>query len=317
MAIPTITSITPTTGSAIGGALVVITGTNFRTRSVTYEVPQAAENATVSVRFGTVEAEAWAESTTHVLALVPQYLGSAELEAFVAVGITVENLDDDGNPIAGETVTIAAAFTYKRPDLAPPSPDPPLLQVLHAFIHIIKTGVCKNVTVQTHPDYADDGASYTVLTQLPVMVFDKIRIPRDKEYNQWDNERQVHNGQLWNAPQTHMLVADFILAAEFENVAYRMHDALIELVRTQPYLYVPGDVRWSTDANEYPLEMSQEPEQISQAGRSGVFSFFGQLQVRGIPLVPTQPIGNVYTIATLVCALSDMTGSSFYIHSSP
>lgn len=316
MAVPTITDVSPATGLSVGHTLVEITGTNFRTRTVAYEIPQAIEGPTVQVLFGGVEAEAWAQSPTSILALTPRYLGSAELDAFLAVDVVVKNLDDGGLPIAGELATSAAAFTYERAVLALPAAEPPLLQVLRALVHAIKRTVCKNVTTQTHPDYADDGATYTILADTPVFAIDKVGLPKDREWNQWDNEPVVHDGQLWNAPQTHMLVADFVLADEHENVAYRMHDALLELVRKQPYLYVPGDARWSSDPNEYPLEMSQDADQASSAGRGAIFSFSGQLRVRGIPLIPTEPICNIYTMLTFVLAMSNMTGSTFQAHES-
>lgn len=83
MAAPTVTSVTPSTGSALGGAAVAIVGTNFTTAT--------------AVTFGGVSATFTAASSTLIVAAAPAHSAGA---------IAVEVTNPDG------TSTNAVTYTY-------------------------------------------------------------------------------------------------------------------------------------------------------------------------------------------------------------
>lgn len=110
MAVPTITSLSVTTGPTQGRTLVAITGTNFRAYPAipaTGRVPKPTP--TVRILFGTEEAtDVQTESTTKVWCLAP--VSDPGL-----VSVTLTNIDAEGAAVAGETVVKANAYTYVRP----------------------------------------------------------------------------------------------------------------------------------------------------------------------------------------------------------
>ena len=103
MAVPTIDSLTPATGLAGGGELISIAGTGFAARiSVTFD--GEASPRTIGVTSG------------GDLTIVEAPPGSAG-----SVDVTLQNLDANGDPVVGESVTAAGAYTYTLPDLVPDS----------------------------------------------------------------------------------------------------------------------------------------------------------------------------------------------------
>jgi hypothetical protein len=111
MAVPTITSVTPSTVWT-GGQLVVVTGTNLRLPpdppvSATGPLPDPLP--TVGVLVGSVEAKAVdVLSATMLSCNVP-----AADPSPAPVAMVVRNLDDAGVPIPGESATLAAAVTSR------------------------------------------------------------------------------------------------------------------------------------------------------------------------------------------------------------
>ena len=94
VAAPTVTSISPTTGPAIGGTTVVITGTNF-----------AAANATGAVRFGATVATYTINSNTQITATSPAgSAGTVDVTVTTAGGISATSAADQ--------------FTYRSADLS-------------------------------------------------------------------------------------------------------------------------------------------------------------------------------------------------------
>ena len=95
---PTITSITPTSGSTDGGTSVQLTGTNFLTGAMVFFGTVAAPTVTV-------------DSTTQIHAIAP-----AQGEG--TVDVTERNSD-------GQSAVLAHAFSYTAPTDPPPGDPPP------------------------------------------------------------------------------------------------------------------------------------------------------------------------------------------------
>lgn len=174
MAIPTITSLSVTSGPTQGRTLVCITGTGF----AEYPAPPATgvvpvPDPPVKILFGTEEAtDVQSESATKVWCLTP-------IADPGTVSVTVTNLDSDGDPVAGETVIKAAAYTFIRPYIRVPTGAGSVDRYrgdLHRLTRQVvlewQRQVLENVVLKKpNKDFADTPASGVVrLSKLPGVV---------------------------------------------------------------------------------------------------------------------------------------------------
>jgi hypothetical protein len=110
--VPTIASLTPAVGLTAGDALVTIVGTGFRiaTPQENTGLGFGEWQETAIVLFGgTPASQVRVFSDTLLTCLAPAALAAG------AVAVIVWNLDDDGDPIFGESVALAAAYAYVLP----------------------------------------------------------------------------------------------------------------------------------------------------------------------------------------------------------
>lgn len=160
MAAPTITSFSPATVWT-GGQVVRITGTNFRLAAIpgyAYAGPYPTPTPSVSV---TVNGAA---------ATAVRVLSATALECHLPPGapglatVVLTNLDDNGAPIVGESVTNGTGLTYARPGLAE---DSDLTRVDRAIIRALKVAVTENVVKTVSTDFGEDGLEITALGPMP------------------------------------------------------------------------------------------------------------------------------------------------------
>jgi len=312
MAIPTIATVSPATGPAAGHEIITITGTNYRTRTATPGPPPSpALLVTAKVTFDGVEAlyvKVLSATQLEVL-LPPGHQDPNEYpETFPSVAVRVANLTDAGVEIPTEAATKTSAFTYQRATIALPAADPPLQQVIRAFIHRLKRVLWKEVVIRTHPDFSDEGAEYTAAAELPIVVI-RVDVERDPFGSAWDNtkELQARSGywDLYRPSRTYRLTFNLILAAWTGHPAYRMVDAVIGSFTAEPALTVPGDTRWSSADNEYPLDIVDEPKGAAIIGRMGTEAFSLSVRVSGVPTMPDFPTERVYEIVNIYLAMAN------------
>lgn len=108
--------------------------------------------------------------------------GAGRARAVGAYAITVENLDDAGAPITGESVTRANAFTFRRPDLGQESE---LARVVRALLRMLKRQILENVHFATHTDYdaeTGDLNAIAFVQRLPALVVANLEVPDDRDY---------------------------------------------------------------------------------------------------------------------------------------
>jgi hypothetical protein len=203
MAVPTITSLSPTSGPTQGRTLVAITGTNFRQYPAipaTGRVP--VPDPSVVVLFGTEEAtEVQIESATKVWCLAP--VGDPG-----AVSVTVKNVDEDGDVVVGETVTAAAAYTYIRPYIRVPSTATTVdgyrsdlqrlvIQILKEF----KRQVLENTVLKKpNKDFASVPATGKVrLASLPGIVLFGPRLSVNRFLTEQQHENSVYGADQFKS----------------------------------------------------------------------------------------------------------------------
>lgn len=175
---PSITSVTPDTGHTGGRTLVEIEGSGFRLPTPVAVYIRTEPPPTVRVLFGDAPALAvWVVSNTLLRCLTPIHDASGAL----ATSVTVTNLDDHGAPIAGESETLAAAFSFVRPRLDAGSVT---ARVLKAFITELRRQVIDNVNFAPNTDYdpdTGDGLNIVQLAKLPGIAITDMRMPKSQE----------------------------------------------------------------------------------------------------------------------------------------
>lgn len=315
MAVPTYISISSATGHAGGGQYVEITGTDFRTSdSSLVEIPDTQLLPTVQVIFfGTSAGHAWqsespsveAVSSTKLRVQVPQFRGDPNVPdlvddalthvSFPIASVTIKNLDADGAPIAGETVTETGVYTYTQALLRLPQAEPPIMSTLREFIKLLKRQVVSRVSADSHTDFAIDGASVTELSKRPSIDL-LISTDRDPDYSQYDNEQilidRTTHFDVHDYPMTVQIDVQIMMSSEFEHEVLRMVDGLFELMMRTPNLVTAVDLD-QTDEGEtdgyYPLDMVLYPQKIGRPSRVNVHAYQARIRIRGVPIIISDP----------------------------
>lgn len=176
MPVPTIATVSPTSGHPTGGQLIEITGTNFQlppAPPATGVVPEAPPTVRVTIGGGEC-ARVAVVSATRLLVTTPKYslpVGSGGATASTAtVNVVVENIDANGDLIPTETVTAANAFTYRRPDLSGTSLAP-VTQLVRHLVTLMRSEVMPEVITHQSTDYDSDVSTLVVdSAKLPTVI---------------------------------------------------------------------------------------------------------------------------------------------------
>jgi hypothetical protein len=314
MAIPTITNIDPSSGPAAGGALVVITGTNFRV----YTPPASGyvggdDPVYVSVTFGGAEAEKiWVEADDTIVALIPLYPGDPDLESFPAMDVVVTNLDDDLVPIPGETVTAAAAFTFSRDSLRPPTLqlESPFARITRLLLQWLKRQTLLLSTSKTHTDYSPDGI---ILAQAGVPSVHLVGPDVVEDAYGWENpdiEEDLAGDefQLWPNPIMHTLGYELIGQSDSQIEFLTLMGLVNKFFRRNPYLLVPGDIPagWTV---RLPLIMTEQPATGAGLANSNLHTFTCTFEVRRVPVLYLPPILAAREVDTLELQTQKFNGT--------
>lgn len=157
MAVPTITSISPSTGLTRGEQWIAIHGTGFRLPIIPsapsgYLGGDARPSVTVSI--GGVPCEyAESASTDLVYCKVPRWAGSPSASFPIELDVRVANLDDTGTEIAGEAVVEVDGFQYVRPPLVASCY---LKRIVDELITLLRRHVLPNVAVTISREWDDN-----------------------------------------------------------------------------------------------------------------------------------------------------------------
>lgn len=291
MTIPTITSISPTAGHTGGRTLVEITGTGFALPNVPASTgPTSPVAPSVSVTIGGSPALAvWVISSTLIRALTPIHDPSGvrsrakpDDSDLPASDVVVQNLDANGDPIAGETVTLSAAYSFQRPLLDASTYTE---RAIDALIEELKRQVHPNVVYDPHTDYDDDtgdALNLIELAYLPGIGLTQLRLPTSRDVA--DRERpEVDLGNGMVAVRRQPLVRDAILtcicASDNKRELLALEGALASVARKNPTLYVSDPLGGTL---EYALDYARgEPVTFTERA-SNVAYFTSEWAIRRI-----------------------------------
>lgn len=200
MAVPTITRLLPfgssvgdpVEGNTAGGSLVEIYGGGFR-----LPVPEAFKEEsfpTVRVEFQDSESPVVQVIRSNLLRVItppsPLAFNPTRAGDGLQIGyqgyasVTVTNLDDLGEPIPGETVTVPDAYTYVLPRPGDVSNPNVSVQVTNSFIEGWRRAVCSNVlthqSVFFQNDPRDIEARDIGRPELPAIILVGPRTAQDR-----------------------------------------------------------------------------------------------------------------------------------------
>lgn len=174
MPVPTVSTITPDSGPTMGGVGVFIDGTNFRLSDPIIPAWGPAQPAPQSVRvtFGD-QVVPWAQtyviSANRLGVKCPAQLLDLD-ETSLPVDVMIENIDDDGDPIVGESITVIDGFTYAIPDLSHAN-ESNLSRLSRRLLRLVQSHVIPNVVMNEHPDYdRDTNTVYVDPATLPTII---------------------------------------------------------------------------------------------------------------------------------------------------
>lgn len=288
MPVPTITLVSPNAGSTGGRRLVKITGTNFQLPPAPATTGVVAKpGPSVEVLFGTKKSRDVRVLSTGLLHVLSPVSDPG------LVGITVRNITQSGTVIPGETVTLANAFTYSRPNLnRNPSEELTLQRVLRYLIIDLSRQIINNVELTVHTDYDDtpDGANVAMLATIPGLVLIGPRLRENRAYS-LNQARKVTqpdgSALLLRPPRTVDLVFTLIgvddltlptIALLHETEMYFQRNTLFEMPRSEA----------APTGEQVDYEMAIEPDGefswTGAPGNSNIRAFSGTFSIRGVDL---------------------------------
>lgn len=292
--VPTISSVTPSTGPAAGGALVKILGTNFRLFvPVAYGETDGIAYSRVRVTFGGVVApRVDVYLSTELEVVTPEYGGDLEQTEFPAVSIVVQNLDDSGVPISGETVTSPAAYTYTREPLRRPTQDPasPYERVTRRLLQLVKRQLLLNANLHVHTDYSDDGISITP-AGVPSLNISGPDVYPDA-YG-WENEpieEVQQDGSVFVYPNPMMHQFDYTVTGHSDSWSevLSMQGALRKFPWKNAWFVMTGDVPANAQLR-MPLVARGDPTIDSSIGNANLRTCSISLSILRVPILYLPP----------------------------
>lgn len=295
MAIPTLISVNPSTGSTMGRNQLTLTGTNFRTAPSPPPVGYTSsdEQQTVGVWVNGVRcSEAFASASTEAVALVPEWRGLHSTSTPCSVDVTIANLDDSGVIIPGETVTLADGYTYDRPGLVAVTP---FQRVIEETIALFRRHVLPNTSWIKSRDYDDDTADHLDSTQratLPMMQLVGPTLVEAKDWGAVRADTEDVSATEWQRLQRQKTVhlewiLDAYVSDESDNEAIALASAVADFFTIVKWVRIPRDPA-VPDGEVWDHEMEMDPGgapafDVTPQG-DGLRHFRCEFTVRGVDL---------------------------------
>lgn len=275
MAVPTVASVDPTSGSSKGTSLVRIYGTNFSiatppTAEGYYGGP---EQRTVSVKFEGIEASfAGAASSLLIMCRVPRWTGSyAALP--VSADVRVANLDAAGVEVPGENATLVDAYTIDRPQLIGSN----VQRLCEEVISVFRRMFIGNTNITMSRDFVEDTAFLErVMAEVPVVYLVGPNFVRDGLRTRHrldpyeDSLDPLRSEQL--APPVYVTM-EFDVRCYVDNSqhAMAMQQQLMLLFRDVGYIEFDGrNLEFRMPFNQYPSVVNVPNQSDLQSVRCGL-----------------------------------------------
>lgn len=285
MAIPTITTISPTTGHTGGQALVEIRGTGFRLPEAPASSggPVAALPPSVRVFFGGEESPEVQVMTSELLyAMTPSHDPET-------VDVELRNVGSFGETIEDESLTALEAFTFMLPVL---TDVPYLLRVCRHLIDELKRQVYPQVVWTQHTDYSDEPAAAepTVVLDppLPCLLLEGPILRKSEEQYVNDERREAlpeDRSRVYRAAPMKDLLFTLGALSESTNELVAFTNALEAFMRKNQRMRVyVDDAKSGTRVHELRFESGGDFRTETSNAGSNVKTVSGNIAILGVPV---------------------------------
>lgn len=324
MAVPTITSITPNTGPVGGYAFTVINGANFNLAPAQASTgPAVILPDSISVTVGGLPALEIAQiSATEVWILTPQLRGAPTEDPIPAVDVVVTNLDSNGNPIGGETVTLTGGYTYKRPVIhsttgAPTASPHPFTLVTAALVFALRREVFMNVVQTTHIDYAEPGVVSLAVAKVPSLVVQGPHISKDLDYTH-NEQDEIDNGDgttnIRQPPDVLRMGYNFLCVTDNEA-------ELLNIMGSFQLFFMKG--KWlnvqinpldpSQGSANLVMQLTQFPQSTTTPSDSNLRVWIASCEIRGVEVHLDESAGQVFDTTHIQLQVEQFVGETISV----
>lgn len=318
MAVPTISGVSPATGSAEGGVLLEITGTNFNTWPAPEAMPDEDVAPGAAILVGG-QAPEWVEvrSTTSIVCRLGPYVGvvrggvpAAGLDQFSAVNVVVQNLNAAGAIVVGEAATRVAAFTWQRRDLGPSAAQDRgrgvYKRVQDAVMETLRRRVCREVAIGRSSEYAEGTATEVKVATLPALGL-VFRWEDDPDYAEYaagfeevENPADANEIWMYRGLRSRRLRVTVLMAArtswELSGLQELLEDAVLDTgqisMAAQAALFPGLSDSYNWHFSETPTIQNNNPDLDKVAGRAVIL-------VRGVLVMGEHPAEEAVRIDTI------------------
>ena len=300
MAVPTITSVTPATGSSGGRRVITITGTGFQPSPAPPAAgPVGVLAPTVAVEFDGYRAERVDVVSSQLLrVLLPPYRRGGEAafaDPLPVVPVRVLNIDPTGDLIGAEQVVRTSGFQYVRVEKRAPDAteaEQQYRQIIREVVQTFQRQLLPNTAIGTNLDYGDLGQIVIKAAQNPSCTLIGPRIQEDFESrHHWVDFEDVDvaegddpdiRQQYWPAFVC-SFEFDCILASDNQMELIALVQGLIETFQRTPWIRIPvvfGDTNGAH--HEFPLVLTRPPAMAIQDPGSNLHTASAVFDVREI-----------------------------------
>jgi hypothetical protein len=287
MAVPLIVSVQPALGPTGGQNLVTIRANNLR---VPPDAPPLVQTSgvlpeTVRVEFGGEVATAVKVITQGVLTCL------APIHDPGLVDVTVQNLDDNGDDIAGETATKTGAYTFARPNL---TVEDDLTRLVRTFLRELRRQVVDEVSLAPHTDYDDDATDFLQrahIAKMPGLAVIGPDIDENRFFST-NTKQTIDNGNgtfdIRRSPYTVDLQFVVVGVAELSVQKLNLMAAFTKFINRNKFIQMDRDPD-DLSAGRVLYEMDfiaegGEPSATDRLNDSNVKAFSGTIIIRGFDL---------------------------------
>lgn len=296
----------PAEGPTAGRSLVDIWGRNFRkppdppssgpTGSTVSGLVVASEPQTVSVTFGGAAAERVIFLSPIHLQVITPITPLAGTKAGNwgegSVDVVVTNLDDDGDAIPGETVTVADGFTYRHVKLDATTPSD-LLRLVETLIQELKKQVIPEVILTQSTDYdsaTGDGLNIVDIAKTPAIVIIGPDLPENRFYSRNDQPEEVEGEEvtIYRKPRTVDLLFDVIgIASDSIKELLNLEALMNEFMDRNPFISMirdPADLSKGSVSYEFDIQPNGDFRTSKRPSNSNIRVFTGAIMIRGFDI---------------------------------
>lgn len=297
--VPAITSLSKTEGTPSGGYVVTINGTGFATQADTAPVAGQPIPDSVEVTFSntamnlSVKAEKIKlVSETAITVVVPKIILYTTVDgppADVPLDVSVQNLDANGDPVAGETNTLVEGFTLRRRCIDGTRLGK-ITSLTQFLIVLLRSEVHWNTSTVPHTEYDRDTSTPRAdAVKLPHIVLLGPDITESEAGYQDYSREETQVGDEFSSVEAAVrydVAYSLVVAADTHAVVQNLQGALLDFFAQNKKISVPNNLSdLSQGYTDLAMKLTFGPsvEQITSQYPSNVRVARAEFTVYGLP----------------------------------